>query len=192
MNLPAEPHRFRADAAATAAVERLRIALEAAFETASPARGDEALGHGIRTALEAALADDALVTPAQRACGTGTYQRHLIFADPRGRYAVASLVWPPGQASPVHAHHTWCGYAVLDGTLTETLYTWDEAAGHARETRSRPRAAGAVSFAGRGRGAAHRLANSGDAPVVSLHVYGVTGQQIGTHVNDVLPLAHAA
>jgi hypothetical protein len=75
---------------------------------------------------------------------------------------------------------------VLDGTLSETVYDWNEAQQLATETRSHPRASGAVSFVRAGRRGIHRLGNASDAPAVSLHIYGVEGSQIATHVNDLL------
>jgi predicted metal-dependent enzyme (double-stranded beta helix superfamily) len=147
---------------------------------------------GVRTALAEAAADPALLAPAQREGSTESYRRHLLAADPHGRYAIAALVWMPGQASPVHAHRTWCGYAVLDGTLSETVYDWNEAQQLAIETRSHPRASGAVSFVRAGRSGIHQLGNASDAPAVSLHIYGVEGTQIATHVNDLLKVADHA
>lgn len=205
MNLPAEPALFQpaaglADAEGRtasheAAVARLCAALDAAFDAcATP--GDpsrcEAFARGVRAALAQALAEPALVTPAQREGSAHAYRRHLIAADRLGRYAIASLVWQPGQASPIHAHHTWCGYAVLEGRLTETLYGWDEARGGADVLRAQPRAAGATAYGGRGRGAIHRLSNGSGAAAVSLHVYGVDGERLATRVNDVVPLVGSA
>jgi predicted metal-dependent enzyme (double-stranded beta helix superfamily) len=173
------------------AVARLCTALDAAFEACSTP-GDPSrcarFARDLRAALTRALADPALVTPAQREGSTEKYRRHLIAADSRGRYTVAALVWQPGQASPIHAHHTWCGYTVLEGTLTETLYAWDDVRQGADVVRSHPRASGAVSFGGRGRANIHRLSNGSAAQAVSLHVYGVPGEHIATQVNDVLPL----
>jgi hypothetical protein len=56
------------------------------------------------------------------------------------------------------------------------------------EVRRHPRAAGAVSYVDAGRGAIHRLGNPADATerAISLHIYGVAGEQIATHVNDLL------
>ncbi|WP_322009510.1 cysteine dioxygenase family protein [Paraburkholderia sp. J12] len=204
MNFPAEPAFFRADPTAhaagghEAAVARLRAALDAAFAActtpADPSRCTR-FAQALRASLGKALADCALVTAAEREGCETTYRRHLILDDPEARYAVAALVWQPGQASPVHAHHTWCGYAVLEGTLTETIYTWDEARAGAVALRAHPRAPGAVSFGGRGRHGIHRLANESGAAAVSLHIYGVSAARMATDVNDVLPLlpiaAHA-
>jgi len=190
LNLPTEPYLLDASAnAAAAARARLRERLDAAFDAAplDPA----AFARGVRAALDAALADAALVTPAQRAGAADTYTRHVLVADPAGRYTVASLVWMPGQHSPVHAHHTWCGYAVIEGTLTETLFAWDEAAGEARAARRRPRDAGALAFARGGRENVHQLGNAGNRRAVSLHVYGVPLDGIATRVNDIVPAASA-
>lgn len=198
MNFPTEPALFHAAPAAdghAAAVQRLRAALDAAFDAcATPADPSRcaAFARAVRHALAQALAEPTLVTARQREGSDTAYRRHVIAADPEGRYAVAALVWQPGQASPVHAHRTWCGYAVLEGTLDETLYAWDAARGSAAPLRAHPRAPGAVSFGGRGRGGIHRLSNAGDTAAVSLHVYGVDAARMATHVNDVLPLALAA
>lgn len=146
----------------------------------------------MRIALAEAAADPALLTPAQREGSVEDYRRHLLAADPHGRYAIAALVWQPRQASPVHAHHTWCGYAVLEGTLSETLFEWNGAQHCASATRIQERKRGAVSFVRGGRGGIHRLRNGGDTPAVSLHIYGIPGAQIATHVNDVVRAADAA
>ncbi|WP_321963928.1 cysteine dioxygenase family protein [Paraburkholderia sp. J7] len=195
MNAPAEfalLSAFHTAEQHAAAVARFTAALDAAFDAcATPADPSRCarFALGMRAALTLALADPALVTSAQREGSADKYRRHLIATDSRGRYTVAALVWQPGQASPIHAHHTWCGYAVLDGTLTETLYKWDDVRQGADVVRSHPRASGAVSFGGRGRTSIHRLSNGSAAQAVSLHVYGVAAEHIATQVNDVLPLA---
>ncbi|MFM0383539.1 cysteine dioxygenase family protein [Paraburkholderia dipogonis] len=145
----------------------------------------------MRIALAEAAANPDLLTSAQREGSAENYRRHLLAADPHGRYAIAALVWLPHQASPVHAHHTWCGYAVLDGTLSETVFEWNGAQHCASATRTEARNTRAVSFVRGGRGGIHRLGNCSDAPAVSLHIYGVAGAQIATHVNDIVRAADA-
>ncbi|SDC40458.1 cysteine dioxygenase family protein [Paraburkholderia lycopersici] len=195
MNAPAElahPSAVHTAEQHAAAVARLTAALDTAFETcATPADPSQCarFARGMRAALTRALADPALVTSAQREGSARTYRRHVIASDRSGRYTVAALVWQPGHASPVHAHHTWCGYAVLEGALTETLYAWNDAHQGAHAVRSHPRASGAVSFGGRGRANIHRLYNGSAAQAVSLHVYGVPAEDIAAQVNDMLPLA---
>jgi predicted metal-dependent enzyme (double-stranded beta helix superfamily) len=177
---------------ACTSIERLCVALDFACDAHANAPDTAAFARQVRAALAEASADPALLTPAHREGDAATYRRHLLAADPCGRYAVAALVWAPGQASPVHGHHTWCGYAVIEGALTETLYRWDPHDNRAIETRRHVRDAGAVSFVGAGRGGIHRLGNAA-APdrtrhAVSLHVYGVEAARIGTHVNDLVAL----
>ncbi|WP_233863596.1 cysteine dioxygenase family protein [Paraburkholderia adhaesiva] len=196
MNSPAEPAFLCAAYAVedhAAAVARLHAALEIAFDACTtPADPSQcpAFARGMRGALAVALAEPALILAGQREGSSERYRRHLIAADPAGRYTVVALVWQPGQASPVHAHHTWCGFTVLEGALTETLYAWEATRGGADAVREHLRAPGTVSFGGGG--GIHRLSNDSDAKAVSLHVYGVDAARIATHVNNVLPLATPA
>jgi predicted metal-dependent enzyme (double-stranded beta helix superfamily) len=162
-----------------------------AFATSPEPSHSTFFARSMRIALAQAAADPAMLKPWQREASLDNYRRHLLAADPQGRYAIAALVWLPHQASPVHAHHTWCGYAVLDGTLNETVFDWNGSEDFAIATRSQARPRGAVSFVRSGRGNIHRLGNCSDAPAVSLHVYGVPGACIGTHVNDVVRVAPA-
>ncbi|MDN7176489.1 cysteine dioxygenase family protein [Caballeronia sp. SEWSISQ10-4 2] len=146
---------------------------------------------GVRAALSGLSRETGLLSDAQRESGLDCYRRHLLVADPLGRYAVAALVWQAGQASPVHGHHTWCAYTVIEGALSETLFAWDADAHRAVATRRHERACGAVSFVGPGRGAIHQLGNASATgqTAVSIHVYGVPGAQISTHVNDLVTVA---
>ena len=184
---PARPFPSASCANRSAALEQLCREIDAAFEAAE-ATPRTPFGQRVRLALQRAIADPGLLRPDQRVSNPQNYCRHLLAADPLDRYAIAALVWEPGQASPVHGHRTWCGYAVLEGMLEETLYRWDTDEHRAIETRRHPRAAGAVSYVDAGRGAIHQLGNPADAAAraVSLHIYGVAGEQIATHVNDLL------
>ena len=179
----------------TAPLANLRDALDAMFEACVkfPEPSDSTFfARSMRIALAEAAANPDLLTSAQREGSADNYRRHLLAADPHGRYAIAALVWQPRQASPVHAHHTWCGYAVIDGTLSETVFEWNGAQHCASATRTQARNTGAVSFVRGGKGGIHRLGNCSDAPAVSLHIYGVAGAQIATHVNDIVRAADAS
>ncbi|WP_236061241.1 cysteine dioxygenase family protein [Paraburkholderia domus] len=178
----------------SAPLAHLCDALDAMFEACAkfPEPSDSTFfARSMRVALAEAAANPELLTSAQREGSTEKYRRHLLAADPHGRYAVAALVWLPQQASPVHAHHTWCGYAVIEGTLSETVFEWNGAQHCASATRTQARNPGAVSFVRGGRGGIHRLGNCSDAPAVSLHIYGVAGAQIATHVNDIVRATEA-
>lgn len=140
----------------------------------------------VSTALDGAAADTTLLSAQQRTGSAEAYRRHILAADPHGRFTVVSLVWWPGQSSPVHAHHTWCGYTVVEGALTETLYDWQACVSVAATHQRRP---GAASFTAAGRCGTHTLGNAGGAPAVSLHVYGVAPERVSTHVNECVPVA---
>lgn len=194
--MPGRPMAADVEALAGAAVARLRDALDAAFaavpENEAPSQAQCAeFARLMRAALAQAAGEDPLLTPAQCEGAANCYRRHLLIADPHGRYAAAALVWQPGQASPVHGHHTWCGYAVLDGVLHETIYAWDESADRATPLRTQARASGAVSYVRAGLSAIHRLANEDGRPAVSLHVYGVAGERIATGVNRLVSAEHS-
>ncbi|CAD6558894.1 cysteine dioxygenase family protein [Paraburkholderia sabiae] len=188
----AETHSFFCTTPEAAAVTRLCSALDVAFDACTEAHDPSlhaSFARAVRAALTEAAADPALLTDDQREPSATCYRRHLLAADPHGRYAIAALVWMPGQASPIHAHHTWCGYAVIDGALTETLYDWQADGDCAVPVREHSRETGAVSFTRAGRNCIHRLGNGSGAAAVSLHIYGVSGNQIATHVNDVVRVA---
>jgi predicted metal-dependent enzyme (double-stranded beta helix superfamily) len=140
-------------------------------------------------ALETAAAQASLLTAEQRVPQSGCYARHPIYSDPAGRFTIVAIVWTPGQFSPIHAHHTWCAYAVYENALTETLYVWDRESGTAQPARTEVRSPGYGCYAHAGLDQIHRLGNSGAEPAISIHVYGVERERIGTHVNRVVQAA---
>lgn len=123
---------------------------------------------------------DGCRCPPRESC----YVRHVLHADPTGRFTLLALVWRPGQASPIHAHRAWCAFGVQNGTLTESYF--DAPAGD--ETPAwridRPLVAGDCGHGAAGP-AVHRLANRASVGAVSLHVYGVARAAIETGVNRV-------
>jgi len=145
---------------------------------------------GRMAAAFAAVAGDAgLVPPEARRPAQARYVRHLLHADPLGRYAIVSIVWGAGQFSPVHGHHTWCAYSVRHGALLETAYAYDAATGCAKPAGHRALRAGAACFAYAGLDAIHKLGNGGDNDALSVHIYGLDGARVGTHVNRLVGLA---
>ena len=140
-------------------------------------------------ALAAAAADPALVTAGHCQPQAERYARHVLHADPDGRFTVLALVWGAGQFSPPHAHHAWCAYAVRSGDLSETLYAYDDATGLARPSRVAIRRAGYACFTRDGLDQIHRLGNADSEPAISIHVYGVARDRIATHVNRIVEVA---
>lgn len=135
----------------------------------------------------AAHADVALpLSPQQWAGDPERYVRHLLHADPLGRFSVMALIWHPGQRTPVHGHRTWCAYLVLQGELREARFAWQADRDCAALTDTVTRQAGQTLAAPAGLADIHSLGNDSDALAVSIHVYGVRGDQISTHVNHLV------
>lgn len=121
-----------------------------------------------------------------------TYTRHILHADPKGRFTIVALVWEKGQASPVHAHFTWCAYKVLNGVLSESHFEWDRSAQQAKLTGEVERPSGQSVCGHAGLELIHQLGNRQEQPAVSIHVYGMDSDRIGTHVNRLLVCDHHA
>lgn len=143
----------------------------------------------VSAALTEAAAAPGLLTPEQMQGNPERYARHLLHGDPLGRYSIVSLVWGPGQFSPVHGHYTWCGYVVVAGRLHEETYLWAGDPKAAVLQNASDRLPGDRRFAHAGLDQIHRLGNSGAAPAVSIHVYGVDQARVGSHVNRVVKSA---
>lgn len=149
----------------------------------------------LQTRVTAALADavhaSGLLRPSHRVAGSRSYARHLLYSDPHGRFSVMTLVWQPGQASPVHGHYTWCAYAVLEGELEETLYEYHRGTKQATPLDVRSRKQGHTSFVYPGLDEVHRIRNAGTLPAISLHVYGVAWKRVRSDVNRSVSVAYA-
>ena len=144
------------------------------------------MGNRVMAALRQAPVVRALLTPDQCEVSSHCYSRRVIYGDPAGRFTILALIWGPGQFSPVHAHQTWCAYAVCDHTLTETEYRFE--AGRAVPVRTVERQPGYCCFEQAGLDQIHQLGNAGAGPAISLHVYGVDSACIATHVNRMVDL----
>ena len=170
--------------APTAGVRRLAEFADAACQ----APMDE-MPERMRAGLAAVAGDAALVPAAACQPGAHAYTRYVLHADPLGRFTIVSLVWGPRQFTPVHGHHTWCAYAVLEGLLTETAFRYDADTRTAVPSGGVNRAQASISFAYAGLDEIHKLGNGCDNVGRSIHVYGLDAARIGTHVNRVVSVA---
>jgi predicted metal-dependent enzyme (double-stranded beta helix superfamily) len=154
-----------------ALIERIDAALDA--ERAMPGR--------ILDALCKVTAQTSWLPPDRRRADHANYARHILWCDPRDRFSVLSIVWNPGQKSPIHAHRTWCAVGVYEGILTEETYRESNALEACSLAR---RGAGSVNFdPGSG---AHRIANYGAGPAISIHVYGVGASLVSSGINRLI------
>jgi predicted metal-dependent enzyme (double-stranded beta helix superfamily) len=148
-----------------------------------------AKGPWIKAALARAALDPDLLKPEHRLTQSDCYARHILHSDAGGLFTILAIVWAPGQFSAAHAHHTWCGYAVCENPLDETLFRFDPVQSAAEPVRTEVRVPGYSCYAGAGLDQIHRLGNSGPRPAISIHAYGVERERIATHVNRVVDVA---
>jgi predicted metal-dependent enzyme (double-stranded beta helix superfamily) len=114
------------------------------------------------------------------------YQQYLLHCDPRERFSVASFVWGPGQATPVHDHTVWGMVGVLRGAERCEEFSIDAAAGRMVAGGAHQLAAGAIDLVSPRIGDIHRVANAfSDRVSVSIHVYGANIGAVERHVYDI-------
>jgi predicted metal-dependent enzyme (double-stranded beta helix superfamily) len=126
--------------------------------------------------LRQALAAPAWLRPEHRVGDPNAYMRHVLYVDPDGDFVITAITWLPGQSSPVHGHHVWCAFGVAEGELTEEQFSPQLAV-----LKTARYAAGDVAEASH----IHRVANHGRAPLVSLHLYGVSAERLTTGINRI-------
>ena len=71
------------------------------------------LMHELLPNAEAFLSDEHLCPSAEH------YARNLVYAQDDGQLSLFTMVWEPGQWTPVHDHGTWGLVGVISGSLTE-------------------------------------------------------------------------
>lgn len=152
---------------------------------AALALAPDAMAREIQAALREATADTAWLPAERRRVNHDNYARHLLHADPGGRFSILALVWDRGQRSPIHSHYCWCAVGVYEGRLTETWYREGASGGPPVLVGSAVRDASWPSFEPAAAGI-HRLANDSNTVAVSLHVYGIGKDGVSSGVNRVL------
>lgn len=115
------------------------------------------------------------------------YRQHVVHVHPEGKYSLVSLVWRPGQATPIHDHRCWCVVGVLEGREAETRYRL-----YADQDEGAVLVVQAEAVNGPGAVCAlvppvediHRVCNAGDDDLtISLHVYGADIATLGSSIN---------
>ena len=104
------------------------------------------------------------------------YARHLLFKDPRDRFAIVVMVWCSGQKTPIHDHGgIWCVEGVYEGRIRVTRYDQD---GPVAGGVTRFHASGVIE-AGTGETGAlippvehHSIENPYERTAVTVHTYG--------------------
>jgi predicted metal-dependent enzyme (double-stranded beta helix superfamily) len=71
---------------------------------------------------ERLVADPSWLAPEHRKPLPDCYARYLLHRDRANRFVVLSLVWLPGQATPIHDHSCWGVMGLVAGRLEEVCY----------------------------------------------------------------------
>ena len=142
----------------------------------TPARLANALREAVRGRHE-------WLRPEHRIGDPQRYMRHLLYVDPDGDFVMSVLVWLPGQQSAVHGHQVWCAYGVVEGELTEEQFR--EAGGNLEPLKTSSVGAGEIAALDPDCTTIHRVCNRSQAPLATLHLYGVAAERLTTGINRI-------
>lgn len=143
----------------------------------SVASMDEQKIKQIHRKLRLLLSDPSFLSDEARTPNTERYARHLLHKDKRDRFVVVSLVWLPGQGTPVHDHSTWGVAGIVSNELRIINYArLDDGRknGYAelREASAVHAKAGTVLYVLPPNDEIHLLENASDRTTITVHVYG--------------------
>ncbi len=119
------------------------------------------------------VAEDDWLPDAYAEPDPARYRQYLLHCDSRERFSVASFVWGPGQATPVHDHRVWGLVGVLRGAERSEAFVRQADGTLAPAGAPELLRQGAVSTISPHIGDIHRVTNAFDDRVsISIHVYG--------------------
>ncbi len=131
--------------------------------------------------LSVLLAEDGWLAEAHQQPGHDCYRQHLLHVSPSRRMSVVSLVWLPGQHTPIHDHVSWCVVGVYRGAERETRYRLVNGALHEVETIDAQ--AGHVEVLIPPAENIHAVTAAGDERTISIHVYGADIERLGSSIH---------
>ena len=145
----------------------------------TPAETSEAVAEVLRAHLHS----EGLLSEADRMADDERYQQHVLHVEPDGSFSVISLVWLPGQRTPIHDHVSWCAVGVYQGEEAEVRYRL-EGTGKDRHlvvTGTAGNCHGSTcGFAPPGD--VHEVWNAGTSTAISIHVYGADIRRLGSSI----------
>lgn len=145
--------------------------------------------------LEQLVREPGWLRPEFRQPAAGCYRQHVLHVAADGAYSVVSLVWTPGQFTPIHDHIAWCVVGVYEGEEHEARYGLYER----DSSPDRYMALETTGVTNKGHVSTlfppdediHRVLNPGPETAISIHVYGADIGKLGTSINhrfDNLPV----
>lgn len=141
--------------------------------------------------LSALLMHPEFLDEQHRQPAQDRYQQHVVHVHPEGKYSIVSLVWKPGQATPIHDHRCWCIVGVLQGTEQETRYhlVADRDEEWLTVTERSENEPGSICVLVPPDENIHKVGNGGDGVAISIHVYGADYGKVKTSINKVFDQA---
>jgi predicted metal-dependent enzyme (double-stranded beta helix superfamily) len=114
------------------------------------------------------------------------YRQVVLHAEPDGSFSIVALVWLPGQATAVHDHLAWCVVGVVRGAESEVCYRLEATEGRCCLVTAgqQVNAEGTVQVL-LPPGDIHRVTNDGPDVAVSLHIYGIDVNRVGSSIRRV-------
>jgi predicted metal-dependent enzyme (double-stranded beta helix superfamily) len=176
---------MRSDSLTTTATPALRDLIRSVRSITHAGWSSPEIARRVADTLRPALADPELLTEEHCRDDDRAYRQHVLHVEDDGSFSIVSLVWLPGQSTPIHDHVSWCVPGVYRGRETETRYRLEEDA-----------ESGAAYLVESGRqvnetlvvsalcppGDIHRVANAGPETAISIHIYGADIAALGSSI----------
>ena len=154
-------------------------------ELADELYNENELANAVSARLADILQNESLLTAEQRVSDPTKYRQHILHVDPVGRFSVVSLVWLPGQLTPIHDHRCWCVVGVLEGAELEERFVLDITRGGVQPDRAQRYEQGNTCALVAGPTDIHRVSNCADVTTISIHVYGATITERRTSIDRI-------
>jgi predicted metal-dependent enzyme (double-stranded beta helix superfamily) len=147
-------------------------------------RDEATLLERARPMLSELITHDDWLAPEHAKPGE-TYRQYLLHRDPKGRYAVLSFVWGPGQVTPIHDHTVWGLVGVMRGAELCCEYERNAEGRVVPAGCEHVLKAGQIEAVSPTVGDIHTVANAlADQPSISIHVYGADIGAVKRHWYD--------
>jgi predicted metal-dependent enzyme (double-stranded beta helix superfamily) len=114
-----------------------------------------------------------------------SYRQYLLYCDPLERFSMMSLVWQPGQKTPVHDHTVWGLVGVMRGEELCEEYAGAQPGRPMRQSGAHRVKPGEIDRVSPRVGDIHVVSNATtDRTAVSIHVYGANIGAVRRHTFD--------
>lgn len=153
-------------------LSRLRAFVIDVAELIASIRDEAALLDRGSHLLAALLAHDDWLPDAYAEPDPARYRQYLLHCDSQERFSIASFVWAPGQATPIHDHRVWGLVGVLRGAERNQAFERRDDGTIVPTGAPELLRAGEVAVLSPATNDIHRVANALDQVSVSIHVYG--------------------